>query len=90
MLKNKITLDPSGMQAMVYLGTLQAKVTQAPTKKVSQAPKPATELKGEENTSPASKPMYKKYAAAHKSGNSQEAFNIKREARQKGIDTKSW
>lgn len=89
-LKSKLTSDPSGMQAMAYLGTLHAKATQSPTKKVSQAPKPATQLKGEENTSSASKPMLKKYQAAHKSGNSQEAFNIKREARQKGIDTTSW
>lgn len=89
-LKSRLTSDPTGMQAMAYLGTLHAKATLAPTKKVSQAPKPATQLRGEENTSSAATPLRKKYRAAHKSGNPQDAFNIKREARMKGFDTSSW
>lgn len=89
-LKSKLATDASGMQAMAYLGSLMSKVTAAPTKKVSQAPKPGVKLKGEEATTTAAKPMQKKYAQAHKSGNSQLAFNIKREARQKGIDTSNW
>lgn len=89
-LKSKLATDATGMQAMAYLGSLMSKVTSAPTKKVSQAPKPATRLKGEEATTTAAKPMQKKYAQAHKSGNRQLAFNIKREARQKGIDTSNW
>lgn len=89
-LKSKLQSDPSNLQAMMYLGTLQAKVTHSPTKKVSQAPKPGTQLKGEETTSAAAKPQLKKYQAAHKANNSQLAFSIKREARQKGIDTSNW
>lgn len=89
-LKDKLAADKTGMQAMVYLGSLMNKVTTTPAKKVSQAPKPATRLKGEEATTTAAKPMLRKYQQAHKSGNTQLAFNVKREARQKGIDTSNW
>lgn len=87
-LKEKLQSDPTSMQAMLYLGTLQSKVTSAPTKKTTSAPKPGTQLSGSKSTRVNS--AQKKYQAAHKSGNTQLAFNIKREARQAGVDTSNW
>jgi len=89
-LKDKLSSDPSGLQAMIYLGGLQAKVTQAPSKKVSQAPKPAVKLQGDEQLGAVSSANKKKYQAAHKSGNTQLAFDIKRQARANGVDTSNW
>lgn len=89
-LRDKLSNDKSGLQAMVYLGSLMGKGAQAPSKKISQAPRPATRLQGDDNSKDVSKPMQKKYKAAHTAKDSQTAFNIKREARAAGIDTSNW
>lgn len=89
-LRDKLSNDPSGLLAMVYLGSLMGKGSIAKTKKISQAPTPASRLSGDDNATNAGKPMHKKYEAAHSAKDTQTAFNIKREARAAGIDTSQW
>jgi hypothetical protein len=86
-LRNKLAKDPNGLSAMLYLGGLQAKLTAEPAKRVSQAPKPGSRIKGDAKANSDSA-LLKKYKKAE--GDVQARINFKREAKSQGIDTKSW
>lgn len=88
-LTNKLAEDPSGIQASIYLGRLSAELT-APARKTSNAPAPATTVKGDASTTDAGKALHRKYLEAHKRGDNQAAFNIRREAKQSNININSW
>jgi uncharacterized small protein (DUF1192 family) len=90
-LRSSLITDPSGISAALYLGELKSTVA-SPQKRTSRAPKPATEIKGDESGSVTSqaKRLLSKYKAAHKQGGGQAAYNAKKEAKAAGIDTSNW
>lgn len=87
-LKAKMASDPSGIGAAMYLGELRRKVTASPAKRVSQAPAPGSKIKGDATQSTSVNALLKKYKAA--GGDVQARLDIKRAAKEKGVDTKSW
>ena len=87
-LTSKLAGDPAGIDASMYLGSLMNKITASPAKRVSQAPAPGTTLKGDARQSISVNALLKKYKAAD--GDVQARIDIKRAARDAGVDTKSW
>lgn len=85
----KLQEDPTGLKASVYLGKLSVELT-APLRKRSNTPAPATTVQGDANTTDVGKSLMRKYQEAHKKGDTQAAFNIRREAKAKNINTQSW
>jgi hypothetical protein len=81
--------DPAGIKAAAYLGEQKARLT-VPQKRTSNARPPATKIKGDATTNNSAKRLLKKYQEAHKKGNVQAAYNIKKEARQAKIDVSTW
>jgi len=90
-LKLSLAEDPSGIQAAIYLGAQKQKLTK-PLRKTSQAVKPAPNAKGDvpKSTGASEKKLYKKYKEAHDKGDFQASYNIKKEARQMGLDVSGW
>ncbi len=78
--------DPTGISAAAYLGELKGRFTGAT--RVSKTPKPGSPLNGDASTEGGADA--RRYKAAHKSGNRQEAFNIKRAAKGRGVDVSKW
>lgn len=87
--QSHLRADPSGFKAAMYLGEQKAKLTQ-PIKRKSNAPKPGASVKGDAVSNPSVSALKKKYDAAHKKNNGQEAFRIKRQAKKDGVDTSKW
>jgi hypothetical protein len=83
--------DPSGMQASVLLGRKLAEVTQ-PQKRVSRAPAPPKQIQGDSGQGePANvRKLREKYSNAHKKGQIQSAYNVKKEAKAAGVDVSNW
>jgi hypothetical protein len=88
-LKTLLANDPSGIKASMYLGKLSAELS-APAKRKSNAPAPATQIKGDMPTTESGRALHQKYLAAHKSGNVSKAFSFKQEAKRAGVNTQSW
>lgn len=89
-LKAKLSSDPSGLDAMIYLGELKAKFN-AQANKLSKAPKPDTPLNGDVSVgSLSASALAKSYQEAHKKGDTQKAFELKRAAKAKGVNTSNW
>jgi len=88
-LTSKLVADPTGLQASIFLGKLSAELT-APLRKRSNTPAPATTVQGDANTTDAGKGLHRKYMEARKRGDTQGAFNIRREARASKINVDSW
>jgi len=88
-LKEILLSDKTGLKAMGYLGNLNGELN-APSKRKTNAPKPAANANGDANTSNKFSAAKKKYDAAHKGGNAQEAFTLKRAAKKAGCDTSQW
>ena len=89
-LVEKLRDDPSGLAASVYLGTLKQQLT-TPRKRISSAPEPGTVINGDQSSGSAEvRNMKKQWEAAHKAGDTQKAFNLKRQAKEKGVNTKEW
>lgn len=89
-LKTRLNNDPSGLDAMIYLGELKAKFN-AQTNKLSKAPKPDTPLNGDVSVgSLSASALAKGYQEAHKKGDTQKAFELKRAAKAKGVNTSNW
>lgn len=88
--QNKLASDPSGFQAMAYLGELKGKLAM-PVQRKSSAPKPATKLNGGSGGSTTSEAsLQKAYEKAHKSGDSQAAFEARRAAKKAGFNVNNW
>jgi hypothetical protein len=87
--QNLLVEDPSGMKAGVFLGGEKQRLM-SPKKLKSNAPDPAPELVGDEKLSMKGSVLAKKYKAAHKKGNVQEAFNYKKNAKAAGVDVSKW
>lgn len=88
-LESLLKQDPTGLKASVWLGKLSAELS-APTKRTSNAPAPATQIRGDRNTTEAGRAIHKQYKEAHSSGNTQKAFDLKRKAKAQGINTQTW
>lgn len=90
-LQSALLADPSGMKAIFLLGRISSKIN-SPQKRTSRAPKPATQIRGDEGASLSAdgKTLKKAYQAADKSGDAQARFNARREARKAGIDVSNW
>lgn len=88
----KLIEDPTGIAASMYLGELKAQKAGNPANVSSMAPAPAPRPRGQSggggNTD--ADGLKKQYDAAHKKGDTQAAFNLKRQAKQAGISTGSW
>lgn len=83
--------DKSGLSAMAYLGAMQERLNAAKaTKKISSAPKPGSKVSGDGGGSAASNALKRKYAEAHKSGDTGKAWQYKRQAKAAGVDTSKW
>ena len=89
-LKMKLTEDPTGLSAAVYLGQLNAKFS-APANKLSKAPNPDSGLRGDKGgVTTTSSDILKKYQSAHKSGDIAKAVELKLKAKASGINTSNW
>lgn len=88
----KLTQDGRGIAASMYLGQLVAQKAGNPANTSSMAPAPSPRVKGTSGGAGTSnvEELKKKYDSAHKKGDTQTAFNLKREAKLAGISTVSW
>ncbi len=77
------------LQAVAYLGKLQAETT-TPGKRKSNAPKPGADVKGEAKAGGPAESMRKAYEKAGKEGDIQARISIKRKAKKEGIDVSNW
>lgn len=88
-LKDSFLSDPTGLKAAVMIGEIKSDLTLA-AKKKTQAPTPVPVIKGDEGASASDTALYRKYKEAHSKGNSQLAFQIKRQAKAANINTREW
>lgn len=87
--KTLLQEDKTGLKAAYHLGKLTEKVN-GTKKQPSRAPRPAAQIQGDEGSTAKGSALQRKYDAAHKKGHTQEAYNIKKQARQQGVDTTNW
>lgn len=87
-LKGALNTDTSGLTAMMMLGKWSAELT--PQKRKSNAPAPAATVQGGSKTGNVDKRLKADYDKAYKSGNATKAFNLKREAKKAGANTRDW
>lgn len=87
---NAYTADTTGGAGVAKLAELSRSVTK-PVKRRSKAPKPATQVNGGgEMPSGQGKNDMRRYREAHKKGDLQTAFNLKRQAKNSGVDVSKW
>jgi len=81
--------DPNGIKTAVFLGELNKELKNNTTK-TSRSHKPAPSANGD--AVPSSKGLAEKakYDKAHAAGRVQEAYSIKKNAKQMGVDVKDW
>jgi hypothetical protein len=82
--------DPSGISAALYLGELKKQFNSATTNKLSRAPKPDSGLDGDTNATLNTSSLKKQYQAAHRSGDTAKAFELRRKAKASGANTNEW
>jgi hypothetical protein len=87
---SKLTQDPTGISASMFLGELKARKASAKSNSSTQAPAPAARAKGSNKTVGSATEMKRKYDEAHKRGDVSAAFNHKMSAKEAGINVKSW
>jgi len=90
-LEGKLRSDPNGFDAMIYLTQLNTEM-QGVSKRTTLAPKPATQLKGDQSRSgnAQSRKMKEQFDKAHEKNDGQGAYNLKKQAKAKGIDVSNW
>jgi len=90
-LRSSLVTDPTGISAAMYLGELKRDMI-TPKKRVSLAPKPATQIQGDEGgaSTGTAKKLKEKYHSAQKRGQGQESYNAKKEAKALGVDVSNW
>jgi hypothetical protein len=77
------------MKAAVYLGQEKQRLTN-PIKPRSNAPAPASGVKGDEAIGGAANKFKKEYDAAAKKDHPQNMYNAKKKARAAGVDVSDW
>jgi len=81
--------DPHGLRATAFLGEQKAKLMSTNRRK-SGAPPPSNEINGDASSSNKERVFKKKYESAHDKGNTQLAYDARKEAKAAGIDTSKW
>lgn len=81
--------DPGGLKASAFLGRLIGKVSGKQNTR-SRAPAPAPSVNGDASASANEASLKKKYNEAHKKGEAQAAYNLKKQAVTAGFDTSKW
>jgi hypothetical protein len=88
--KSLLSEDPSGIRASMFLGQQKQRLLHS-KQQTSKARPPADNIKGDNNQSPAKGgALLKKRKAAIRKGDVQVAYNIKKQARESGIDVSNW
>ena len=89
-LKTLLVEDPTGLKSSLYLGQQRERLLNN-KQRLSKAPAPGKKVKGDATpTSAQEKSLLKKRRAAVKAGNIQLAYDIKKQAKQEGIDVSTW
>jgi hypothetical protein len=89
-LKSLLVEDPTGLRATMYLGQQRERLLNN-KQRMSKAPAPGKKVKGDAApTSAKAKSLLKKRKAAQAVGNLQAAYDIKKQAKQQGIDVSTW
>lgn len=83
-LQSLLMQDKSGLKAATYLGELKATLT-SPQKQTSNAPKPAAQARGDKAVDGTADAILKQYRSAHKAGDIQKSFDLRRQLRQMGV-----
>jgi len=84
-----LTSDPSGMSLLVYLGEQKQRLIN-PTKPKSNAPDPATNLKGDVSASNTVAEKKLKTAYNKIGAGTTESYNIRKQAKEAGYDVSKW
>ena len=87
--KSLLEEDPNGLKAAMFLGAENVRLNN-PQKRTTQAKPPGSKVSGEKASGPSAMSLKKKYDEAHKAKRVQEAFTIKRQAKQAGVDVSGW
>jgi len=81
--------DPTGLDAMMFIGELKSKFGQAKQIKPTHSIEPDTPLSGSAARAKEST-LKAEYTKAQNSGNSQKAWNIRKQARESGYNVNEW
>lgn len=90
LLVSKFAKDKTGLDASIYMGELKAKIATAQTNNTSRAPEPAARPNGQAGKAGDGGALQRKWKKAHDKDDPQAAYEIKKQARTQGIDTKDW
>ena len=88
-LETLLRKDPSGLSASIYLGDHRSKGTATTAKRVSQAPAPGSNVKGDATSASSATALQKKYGKLSQN-DVQGRIDLKRAAKAEGIDTSTW
>ncbi len=88
-LREYLVEDPTAWKAVAWLGGLNNQLS-APLKRKTNAPKPAADPKGDVKGGASERAAKKQYDKAHKDGDFNKAFNLKRQAKKDGFNTSDW
>lgn len=86
-LRTALTSDPSGLSAVILLGELKGRLS-SPPKKTSKAPAPARRAEG--GGTGGDGKVDKLRRAYQKETDTQKRFDMRRKAKQEGIDVSNW
>jgi hypothetical protein len=78
-----------GLATSAYLARLAERLN-APTKRQSGAPAPATSVRSDKQNSAGGDKLRRQYREAHKGRDTQKAWDIKKKARASGVDVSGW
>jgi hypothetical protein len=85
-LEKRLREDSTGLRAMAYLAELNATL-KAPSKRTSNAPAPSPQINGDKKGPDNLKRLRQRY---DKAKTSQARYEIRKEARQAGVNTRDW
>jgi len=89
-LRTLLVDDPTGLKATIFLGQQRERLVNR-KQRASNAPAPSRRVRGDKApTSAKANSLLKKRKAALNSGNLQRAYDIKKQAKEKGIDVSDW
>lgn len=89
-LRTLLVDDPTGLKATIFLGQQRERLVNQ-KRRASGAPSPGRKVRGDKMpTSAKANSLLKKRKAALKAGNIQRAYDIKKQAKEKGVDVSDW
>lgn len=81
--------DKSGAKGVLKLSEINHSISTKKTR-LSKAPAPAKQVKGDKKAAASASQLHKQYVKASKSGDTQKAYTLSRQAKKAGIDTTKW